>query len=808
MTRTGWMKAIALAAAVLLPALAGCSKKTVNNEFPNQSPTVRLTNAPTSTRQVDAYYYAITLNWVGFDPDGRVAYYLYVVDPPATGDTTWTRTEKNETVILFPSTQSNTTTGKADDPHTFVIKAVDDDGAISPFVYRSFFSFTTAPTVQILAPRPFANGRKYVTPAVRITWDGEDVDGVFTKKPVKYKYKMLTTSTEVTLSTALADRDSVRRYYAPRNWASWDSTTAENPQVSFTNLVPDQEYIFCVVAFDEAGAYSPVFTRSTNMLYFRVTFAGQNNPIITFFNEFFTYTYGSGSYEPNNRNRYVILELPAAQPITFNWFAVPVEGSEMRSYRWSLDMVDLSDETPRNSPTDYSHWSAASLNVTSATIGPFPGSATPHRFFLEAEDINGLKSLGIIEFTVVQATFEKSLLVVKDTRMLADNILPGQSCVDRPKGRWPTQAELDTFLFARGGATWRCYPAGTVTKPGLFSGFAFDTLGTRTGVINQTVPLSKLGQYQHVVWISDKNGTQSDNDGSNPQTPENALRYMCGPNRLNTLGAYLKQGGRVWLVGGGALTATVINFDRVPNNTVLPAPCQTFDEPNGELIPGRMAYDFAKWRSQIKDILAILQIRRDAAALGRNQSNPFYTSAALPASFTAHSEASGDSMPPNRTTRSDFFYTNMDIEYLSLPNDYQEDIDPTPGENFAPAIDSLYRAVGSTLVAPSLNPANTCMTVYPARELWGVNDFPARPTLIATGFDLWSFQRVQTRGLVDFVLGQLWGLPPAGPSARASRAAPATPGITTPAGGTIQPGTVSTSRSLRTAPTPDRKSAR
>ena len=46
---------------------------------------------------------------------------------------------------------------------------------------------------------------------------------------------------------------------------------------------------------------------------------------------------------------------------------------------------------------------------------------------------------------------------------------------------WPAKTELDTFLFARGGVRWRYYqPATQLSPPGVFNGYDFDTLGTRT----------------------------------------------------------------------------------------------------------------------------------------------------------------------------------------------------------------------------------------------------------------------------------------------------------------------------------------
>src|SRR5262249_33435894 len=106
---------------------------------------------------------------------------------------------------------------------------------------------------------------------------GNDLDGVRTQKPVKYKFIMLTDHSEFSLATARLDPASLRRYYAPRYWAGWDSLPGDTTQKQFTGLTPDQEYVFAVVAFDEVGAYSPIFDFSNTMIFFKVTYAGAQN---------------------------------------------------------------------------------------------------------------------------------------------------------------------------------------------------------------------------------------------------------------------------------------------------------------------------------------------------------------------------------------------------------------------------------------------------------------------------------------------------------------------------------------------------
>ncbi len=773
------MRAYRTAAALALIALGaglavsvpGCGKKAGSLLLPNIPPTVRLTSAPYSTTQ--RYYYSITLNWVGFDPDGRVDHYLFAIDPPslAGSDTLWQTTSASQVTESFRSATPDTSVHAVvamSDFHVFVVRAVDNRGALSPPVSRAFFSFTEAPTAQILLPTPNSSRRQYVTPAVRITWGGDDRDGVFTKKPVKWKFFLLTDQTAVTVAQARLNADAVRSYYAPLNWAGWDSTGADTTQKQYFNLVPDQEYIFCVVSFDEAGAYSPIFSLNNNMLYFRVTFAGNNNPKITLFNEFFEFTYRNGSYVPNNPAVEIPVEMPvathASDRITFNWSAAPGnEGSVIRSYRWAVDIADPFDDTPRtDEDTDITHWSARSLLVTSCRVGPYFNNGETHRFYLECDDVNNLKSLGIVRFTMVRPTFAKPLAIVNDMRLQVDQFQLNTSCdniVNRPRLKWPTEAELDTFLYAVGGVPWRCYPAGTITRPGLFHGYPFDTIGTRYGLDNMTTRLSVLGGYTHLIWILNAEAATNHKPGTDAFDPITSLRYMTQAGHANTLAAYIGFGGKVWMLGGGAPTATLYGRNNGTNDVITGL---VFSNPAGELIPGRMVYDAFHWQSQFMTTTAFIQIVRE---LGRFRNSPGIYSA-LPSALLPKSLAAGDTFPPNRAINNgDFYQTLFTNEFLfDLPNEILEDADPTPAENFVSTLDTLFRAAGSTL--PPLPDINATMTYYhgvPGQDV----------SLLLSGFNIWGYRKTQCKALVDFVLQQLWGITPAlqTRSARAGRPA-------------------------------------
>ena len=778
--------ALAVIALVALVALVGtgCSKKITSQLIPNQAPEIRLTGAPVARDSLRPDFYAYTMRWVGFDPDGRVDHFLLAVDPVRPGvydpaDTnTWKVTTRNESTFFFHAGLNydpvNPRDPKAQTPHVISIFAVDNQGVPSRRpATRAFFSFTQCPSVQIEEPAPNKAFTPNVTPTVTFRWNGQDPDGQFTVKPVRWVFRLFGQKNPefpaITdyISYALTFPDSVRRYYAPKEFPGWNSVGAETTSFQYRNLNPGSTYLFVVTGFDEAGAYDPVFAEGRNMLKFGVTFAGTSGPVIRMFNQFFDYTYTTGGYDPSE-SRHFVLEVPAEQSITFNWTATPPLGADIRRYRWVMDLVDLTDQTPRsNEFTDWYHWSAWSRNVTSTTVGPFLTNGEQHFFYIEAEDNNGLVSLGIINFRVVKSTFDKPLLFVDDTRMRPDfRSGPVGGPVDPPLGPWPTAAELDSFLFARGGFPWKSYPTGTLSVPGIFNGYAYDTIGTRGVSADGTVPLSLLGQYRHVVWYTDETGASYTSSPNDRNTPITALRLVSSPGRPVILSTYMVQGfktagGNVWLAGGGAGFATLVTWNKA--NTSL----NDYDsrEPNPELRSGRLMYDFTHWREGVQ-MLPAVNARRFGSATstggtlpgqGTNRpgrhwppsplpptppSPPNY--ALLPVNLDPKNPAT-DPPPPLRLPDSFFYRGNYSAEYIHRPTFIREDYndDPDIVQEFS-TLDTLYLARGGTALINS-----PVMTYYHGRD---------NQPLVFSGFNFWYWRRAQCIELVDWVLQSVWKL--------------------------------------------------
>src|SRR5262245_42021125 len=165
--------------------------------------------------------------------------------------------------------------------------------------------------------------------------------------------------------------------------------------------------VFLAGCGDQRSVLSPVQTRLDRDLVAQP--AGINpgtdnagGPALTLHNSDFRYTsHGGYSTDPAS---WVELEVVADEPITVNWFGRFRSGAKLHSYRWTLDIEDLFDNTPRiDEATDLSHWSAPSATTQSATVGPF-AAGEQHLLYVEVTDTNGYRSLATLHMTVVEAS--------------------------------------------------------------------------------------------------------------------------------------------------------------------------------------------------------------------------------------------------------------------------------------------------------------------------------------------------------------------------------------------------------------------
>lgn len=720
--------------------LLGCSKQSPLPLLPNVRPTLEVTQAPVSSTQL--FFYGYELRWAGYDTDGRIDHFRYAIDPPtqANAETLWVKTSENRKSFLFHSDQVDTTTDQtAQGFHTIVLEAVDDRGDFSAPVSRSFTSFTIAPTVQFTQPVPNHLLPPTFGPSFRLAWKGEDPDGRGTNKPVKYKFKVFSeASPEFDFITLLVRPDSLRKHYAP-GFASWDSVGGDTTFVDIQNLAPNRKYVAVVVAFDEVGAYSPVMNFDVNMLFFTVSYAGLLGPKLTVFNESFFFTYSSGGFSLDPSS-FIRTETAAGRPLNFGWFATTTGGNFVRGYRWMLDGNVDDTRARENEDADFSRWSRFSPLTTGVTLPAFEpkGASETHFLYIEAKDNNEQLSLAVVQFTVVRPLFDKELLFVDDTRFVGDKPVAG-GCVDRPRGVWPTAAELDTFFFARGGKPWKCYPTGTLSPVGIFQGYDYDTLGTRF-LPNGVLPLATLSHYRHIVWYTNSKAVANTNDVFSTADPMSMLRFVSSPGRTNPLGTWITQGGQLWMFGGGTAACLQINWEKPGTQADVASSL------DGELQPGRFMYDVFGWRSEIAQrsfpqaTKPDHPISRSADSLDMGSLPPYLF------------EKSPDTDPiavyaPNRGNASDFYQTSQVGEGITRANEVQLDADPDIDRvQLVSALDTLYEAVGG-----ALGGGRPVMTLYHAPG--------STERQVFSGFALWFWRREDQIAIADWVLQKAWGLP-------------------------------------------------
>ena len=478
--------------------LAGaCSKVTPFVALPNQIPTVELTSTPAPGSVIGNYSYDI--RWAGHDSDGRIDHFLYAVDPPSLSisDTLWTATTLNRRVFVFAADSLPSDSSVfARRFHTVVVKAVDDRAGESAPVWVSFTASNILPSIKIASPQASKLLLANVGPDFHASWVANDPDGRGTHVPTQIRFKLFGTSSFPGILAIQLNPDTLLKLAAP-TFADWDSLPGTATGVDVHGLQPGTTYLLAVVAFDEAGAFSAPFTLDSNILSFSVSAAASVGPALTVTSNYFALSYGSGGFFSAS-NVYFHVEVPADRETVVEWSGIPSAGTFITGYRWAVDLASLSNETPRSDENhDVAHWSQWQLGTQARLPAVHPASESAHHlFYLEGKDNVGALGLVVVAYTAITASFDRSLLIVDDTRFPRDARL-GTGCTQAPRGLWPTASELDTFLFARGDKPWQCYPPGTLSTPGMFAGYAYDSLVTFGLGTNLT--LAKLNHYRNIV---------------------------------------------------------------------------------------------------------------------------------------------------------------------------------------------------------------------------------------------------------------------------------------------------------------------
>jgi hypothetical protein len=531
MKRIALLGAVAAALAVFLVAgLSGCGDNELSGGPYNRRPGVMLTATPP---QGDTTRYDVELHWSAWDPDGRVDHFMYCVDPPdsADADTVWEVTQAYSVRLIFTTEAYDTTTiGQYGDwrvyqvalgYHVFLIKAVDNQGAMSAPDDVAFTAYTICPRTYITSPPPagewneYQSGPQPVGLRVTFRWRGEDPDGVFTDKPVAYLYKLL----EINLITNYTKVGQTLL----EDEGPWVRVGGETTQVTL-DLENNTRYAFGVRAIDEAGAVEPLLVLNRNVLWVQARELS-SFPELTLkstafgIRKWLGWTTDAETYEVPLGSTY---ELDISGDA--RWYGGIITGL---AFGWDLATLDSPDTDPEGNGA-WTPWSTTLKTITARFTQP-----RDYYFYIKCKDDLGGVTLGIIHFNVTELTPAYNLGYIDDWRVYP--ISTGEPLDD---AAW--QRMLDGYNY---GVDW--------------SNLVWDEWGAPEG---EEIPsLEFLSQFKVIVWSLNDTRAISPVDKS-------AWYQMNDLNTSNVLAVYmgsqLQDGtrGKVWAYGRGMVESTVLPY--------------------------------------------------------------------------------------------------------------------------------------------------------------------------------------------------------------------------------------------------------
>jgi len=511
----------------------------------NQPPTVWLSSAPPEG-SVSAY--TIHLFWGGWDPDGEIEHYEYVItnnetgvfDPADTtstpGDYKWSRVDANDSTFTFSadlipdSSAIDFDGGHSPEEfrrsHTFFIRAVDTDGLRSDTpAYRSFTARTLSPTVFVTIPVPSGLNPAEFPPVATFKWTATDyIDNVAqVQDPADVRHILIPVPEQEWDSTLAYIRD----HPAAPEWSEWKPYNLPNDEgKSWTSTPLDFGfYLFAAQARDEAGAVSPVFDLSANVR--RVVIGPRNSgPILIVTNPFIGTTQTASPNTPP-----VIVDLPAGVGMFFEFEASAEHyGGLVSGYRYGWDILDLNDDEQWE--VDFTPFIGERAQSPARTF--FFGT---HSFFVEVVDNSGFKSRIEVRINIVPFTMEKDLLFV-------DDWIEGTSCFAANGGTNPCDAEHK--------ALW-AYLLDTV------KGFNPNTDVYELGVEGRNeLPITTLASYKNMIWTASGNSSGSSAAYFNRMvTFPDPSGQVSGRTTPNFIALYMAAGGHVLVCGNQIMTMVV-----------------------------------------------------------------------------------------------------------------------------------------------------------------------------------------------------------------------------------------------------------
>jgi hypothetical protein len=540
MGKDGLRRFILSAIFLLLALQIGCSEDLyIGTRRENSPPEIWLSSGPV---EGDTTNYQVHFYWGGWDPDGEIAYFEFIVvdgDPigfdqeDTTGIDKWYRTSVYDSVFRVTADDvpvdvsiNNNLYTKYQRTHTFFIRGVDAHGYRSEPQYRSFTAWTLAPYVQIDRPADAPVLGRVIT----FHWVGRDPidDPSNTQDPdsVRWLWGKLIDSNGIYNPAFDMPRDlNNNPWRYEKKWQPWISYSAPMDSGKETTIGDDEvlevnwTHVFVVQAKDEAGAVTAIFDRDLNYRQFIVSESA--GPELTITEPYLgSFRFLGRNFTPEKR------DLPPGVPLNFHWRAdASSYGGEIVGFRYGWNVADVSN------PGDWAV-SFSPFNLTAPERILYSGT---HTFLIEVIDNTGSSTLAQIEINIVPFNMERNLFWVDDFYSTDFNQI-----------YWavPTETQHDQFWL------------DICAKVEMFieEDDVYDVARN-----NYKPPhIERIGKYKNIIW------TYSTTDNAWKQlvlfTPE--TQVTSGTQlTVNYISIFLAKGGHLWTCGrsdrGGGLAAVL-----------------------------------------------------------------------------------------------------------------------------------------------------------------------------------------------------------------------------------------------------------
>lgn len=576
--RTQRILPFGLAVALALGVGLGCDNPEDTPKL-NQAPEVLLSSGPANG---DANVnYKVHFYWHGYDPDGRVERFEYLVtNDEVTGsliidehiyetlaaldaafpqvDYSWRSIEVHDTTISVTADSIPVDGADEDDiyfygddrflfraHHTFFIRAVDEDGAHSERpAHRTFTATTIAPEVKINHPSDIGGvgGYDQLPTDIFFRWAGNDSVGDGTViEPDSTRYALLKRG-DLGIDLQFTGRvldfpDSVWSI-----WRGWDQVDSLNENLGgkralITGLTPASQgggagfYQFFVQAKDEAGAITSHFEDGKNLRRIRA---------VTSLAPRVTVTEPVLGVRVSSNNQTYDFTVAESQPISLTWSASAADyGSEITGFRFGWDILDTANDE---------EWSSWSLSTTSTQASFVSGS---HSFFLEARDYSGTTTRVVYRFYVVPFTMERDLLFIDDYNNTASANF-AQS--------W--QGAPNNPLY------WGTYYLPNDQQKDFWDAILEEYAGYdpvvdffRVGTINPIPPFETVALYKRIIWEVKEGGP---GEAGLSRVARFVDVYAVSSVPFDYLSAFMDRGGHLLLCGSNPVLAMLPTSGDMP----------------------------------------------------------------------------------------------------------------------------------------------------------------------------------------------------------------------------------------------------